>query len=157
MDQAIVDDLRRRFGLKVGLAAAEQLRMEIGGAYPLDEELVEEVAGVDVASGLPRRLTITSDEIRTALAEPLESIIDAIRQTVDGCTPDLAADLVQHGLVLCGGAALVRGLDRFISERTGIPARVADDALGAVAQGMVICLEHMDAWRRALESSDDSL
>jgi rod shape-determining protein MreB len=157
MDQAVIDHLRRRYGLKIGLTAAEHLRIEIGGAYPLDDELVEEVAGVDVASGLPRRLTVTTDEIRTALAEPLESIIDAIRQTVDGCTPDLAADLVQHGLVLCGGGALVRGLDHFISERTGIPARVADDALGTVAQGMAICLEHMDVWRSAMESSDDSL
>jgi rod shape-determining protein MreB len=157
MDQAVVDYLRRRYGLRIGLSAAEQLRIEIGGAYPLDEDLVEEVAGVDVASGLPRRLTLTSEELRAALADPLESIIDAIRQTVDGCTPDLAADLVQHGMVLCGGGALVRGLDRFLSERTGIPARISSEPLAAVAQGMVICLEHLDKWRSALESSDDNL
>jgi rod shape-determining protein MreB len=157
MDQAIVDYVRRRYGLRIGLSSAEQLRIEIGGAYPLDEDLVEEVAGVDVASGLPRRLTIASEEIRAALADPLESIIDAIRQTVDGCTPDLAADLVQHGMVLCGGGALVRGLDRFLTERTGIPARTASEPLAAVAQGMVICLEHLEMWRSALESSDDNL
>jgi len=157
MDQAIVDYVRRRYGLRIGLSSAEQLRIQIGGAYPLDEDLVEEVAGVDVASGLPRRHTIASEEIRAALADPLESIIDAIRQTVDGCTPDLAADLVQHGMVLCGGGALVRGLDRFLTERTGIPARIASEPLAAVAQGMVICLEHFDLWRSALESSDDNL
>ena len=157
MDQAVVDYLRRRYGLRIGLAAAEQLRIDIGSAYPLDDELIEEVAGADAASGLPRRLTITSEEMRTALAEPLESIIDAIRQTVDGCSPDLAGDLVHHGLMLCGGGGLVRGLDRFVAERTGIPARVAPDALGAVAKGMVICLEHLDIWRSALESNDDSL
>jgi rod shape-determining protein MreB len=157
MDQAVADYLRRRYGLRIGLAAAEQLRIDIGGAYPLDDDLVEEVAGVDVASGLPRRLTISSEEVRAALADPLETIIDAIRQTVDGCTPDLAADLVEHGMVLCGGGALVRGLDRFLSERTGIPARTASEPLAAVAEGMVICLEHLDMWRSALESSDDNL
>jgi rod shape-determining protein MreB len=157
MDQAVVDYMRRRYGLRIGLAAAELLRIEIGSASPLDEDMIEEVAGADMASGLPRRLTITSEEIRTALAEPLESIIDAIRQTVDGCSPDLAGDLVQQGLILCGGGALLRSLDRFVAERTGIPARVAPDALGAVAKGMVICLEHLDIWRSALESNDDNL
>jgi rod shape-determining protein MreB len=157
MDQAVVDYLRRRYGIRVGLAAAELLRIDIGSAYPLEEELVEEVAGADAASGLPRRLTITGDEIREALADPLESIVDAIRQTVDGCSPDLAADLAHYGLVLCGGGSLLRGLDRFITERTGIPARVAADALAAVAKGTLICLECLDTWRGALESSDDDV
>jgi rod shape-determining protein MreB and related proteins len=157
MDQAVADYLRRRYGLRIGLAAAEQLRIAIGSAYPLEEELVEEVAGADTASGLPRRLTISSEELREALAEPLEAIVDAIQQTVDGCSPDLAADLIHHGLVLCGGGALLRGLDRFLGERTGIPARVAPDALGAVAKGILTCLEHLDIWRGTLESSDDDV
>ena len=157
MDQAVADYLRRRYGLRIGLAAAEQLRIDLGSAYPLAEELVAEVAGADVAGGLPRRLTITSEEVRESLADPLESMVDAIRQTVDQCSPDLASDLVHHGLVLCGGGALVRSLDRFIAERTGIPARVAPDALGAVAKGTLICMEHLDTWRTSLESSDDEV
>jgi rod shape-determining protein MreB len=80
-----------------------------------------------------------------------------VRETVDGCTPDLAADLSRHGLVLCGGGALLRGLDRFLAERTGIPARVAPDALEAVAKGILTCLEHLDIWRGALESSNDDV
>jgi rod shape-determining protein MreB len=154
MDQAIVDYLRRRYGLKIGLVAAEQLKIDIGSAYPLDNELSTEIAGADLAGGLPRRLTITSEEARQALAEPLELIVDAIRETVDACSPDLAADLSQQGLVLCGGGALLRGLCRFISERTGISARVAADPLTAVVDGLLICLEDPETWRGAMESSN---
>ncbi len=157
MDAAIVDYLRRRHGLKIGVATAEQLRIDVGSAFPLEEELIDEIAGVDAASGLPRRITVTSEEIRAALAEPLESIIDAIRSTLDQCTPDLAADLVGQGVALAGGGSLLRSLDRFIAERTGIPARVAPDALTAVARGTLICLEHLDQWRGGMESSDDDI
>ena len=116
MDQAIVDYLRRHYSLRVGNPTAERLRIEIGSAFPLDDELVDEVSGVDCISGLPRRATVTSEEVRTALAEPLARIIDAIKTTIDGCGPDLAGDLVDTGLVLAGGGALLRGLDRFITE-----------------------------------------
>jgi rod shape-determining protein MreB len=156
MDQAVVDYLRRHYSLRVGLPAAERLRIDIGSAYPLDEELVDEISGVDVVSGLPRRATITSEEVRAALETPLAQIIDAIKATLDGCSPDLAGDLVDNGLVLAGGGALVRSLDRYISEQTGIPARVSPDALSAVAKGALICLEHLDQWRDMLESSDDA-
>ncbi len=157
MDQAIVDDLRRRHGLKVGLATAEQLRMDIGSAFPLEQEPVEEVAGVDAASGLPRRITVGSEEIRAALAEPLDEIVEAIRQTLDQCSPDLAADLVGQGVVLCGGGSLLRSLERFIAERTGLPARLAAEPMTAVAKGTLVCLENLEQWRHALESSDDDV
>jgi rod shape-determining protein MreB len=155
MDQAIVDYLRRHYSLRIGVPAAERLRVDIGSAYRLEEELVDEVGGVDTISGLPRRATVTSEEIRAALEEPMARIIDAIKGTLDGCTPELAGDLVDHGLVLAGGGSLLRGLDRFITERTGLPARVAPDALSAVARGTLICLEHLEQWRGTLESSDD--
>ena len=154
MDRAIVDYLKRRYSLRVGLAAAESLRVEIGSAYPLEDELVDEVRGIDAVSGLPRKAILTSEEIREALADPLEAILDAIKLTLDQCAPDLAADLVDNGLVLAGGGALVRGLDRFIGERTGLPTRVASDPLTACARGTLICLEHLDKWRSTLESSD---
>ena len=123
MDQAIVDYLRRRHDLKIGLATAEAVRIEIGSAAELDEELSTLVRGVDTGSGLPRRQALTSSEVREALAQPLDEIVDALKTTLDGCSPDLAADLVDHGLVLTGGAALVRRLDVFLEERIGLPVR----------------------------------
>lgn len=154
-DRAIVDYLRRNYSLRIGVATAERLRIDIGSAYPLEEELVDEVSGADAVSGLPRKASITSEEIREALGEPLARIIDAIRSVLDGCGPDLAADLVDHGLVLAGGGALTRGLDKFVMEHTGLPARVSNDALEAVAKGVLICLEHLDEWHRMLEAGHD--
>ncbi len=155
MDRAIVDYLKRHYSLRVGLPAAERLRIELGSAYPLDEEQVEQISGIDTVSGLPRQATVTSEEIRQALGDPLEAIIEAIKATLDGCSPDLAADLVSNGLVLCGGGSLLRRMDRFITEQTGLPARVAPEPLTAVVAGMSICLEHLDRWRPTLQSSDD--
>jgi len=157
MDQALVDYLRRRCGLRIGLAAAERLRIDMGSAYPLEQELVEEVRGLDTKSGLPRKATITSDQIREALGGPLEKILDAIKQTLDHLTPDLAADLMDNGLVLSGGGSLTRGIDRFIADETGLPVRIAPEPLSTVATGMLICLEHLDRWRSDLESSDDDV
>jgi rod shape-determining protein MreB len=156
-DRAIVDYLRRNYSLKIGLAMAEKLRIEIGSAYPLDTELVDEVRGVDTISGLPRKSTLTSEEVREALGEPLGRIVEAIKSVLDRCSPDLAADLVDNGLVLAGGGALTRGLDRFVTEQTGLPARVAVDALSAVAKGTLICLEHLGQWRKTLQSSDEDV
>jgi rod shape-determining protein MreB len=157
MDQAIVSYLRRHYSLRIGLPAAERLRIDIGSAFPLAQELVDEVSGLDGVSGLPRKATLTSEEIRQALADPLEEIVEAVKATLDQCSPDLAADLVDQGLVLCGGGSLLRGLDRFITEQTGLPARLAPDPLTAVAKGALICMEHFNRWRPTLESSDDDL
>ncbi|MCA9246246.1 MAG: rod shape-determining protein [Planctomycetales bacterium] len=155
MDQAIVGYLRRHYSLRVGLATAENLRLEIGSAHPIESETTAEVSGADVVSGLPRKATITSEEVREALAESLEAIVDAVRGTLDTTGPDLAADLVQQGLVLAGGGALLPGLDRFLAEHTGLPVRLAGDPLTAVATGAQICLEHFNNWRSSLHSSDD--
>ena len=157
MDQALVDYLRRRLSLRIGLSAAERLRIDAGSAYPLEEELVEEVRGLDTTSGLPRKATVTSEEIREALGHPLEKILEAIKQTLDHLTPDLAADLMDNGLLLSGGGSLTRGIDRFIADEIGLPIRVASEPLCAVATGMLICLEHLDRWRSDLESSDDDV
>lgn len=157
MDQAIVSYLRRHYSLRIGLSAAERLRIDIGSAYPLPQELGDEVTGLDTVSGLPRKASLTSEEIRQALADPLNEIVEAVKATLDQCSPDLAADLVDQGLVLCGGGSLLRGLDRFLTEQTGLPARVAPDPLTVVAKGALICLEHFGRWRTSLESSDDDL
>jgi rod shape-determining protein MreB len=157
MDVAIVEYLRRRLSLRIGLPTAERLRIDLGSAYPLEEELTDEVRGVDVVSGLPRRAPITSEEIRQALSDPLEKIAQSIKETIEGCTPDLVSDLFDNGLVLCGGGSLLRRLDRFLAERTGLPTRVTPDPLTAVARGTQICLEHLAQWHGMLESSDDDL
>jgi len=153
-DLALAEYLRRRFNLKVGLSAAERLRIEIGSAYPLADELVEEVRGVDAISQLPRKAVITSEEVREGLAPPLAQLLASIRETLDDCPTDLAADLIDNGVVLSGGGALVSGLDRFVTEHTGLPARVHPDATEAVARGALVCLERFDLWRGSMESGD---
>lgn len=157
MDQAIVDYLYRHYSLRIGLPAAERLKIDLGSAYPLEQEQVAEIGGLDSISGLPRKAMITSEEVRQALSDPIDAILDAIKATLDRLTPDLAADLMDNGLVLCGGGALLRGLDRRLAEQTGLPVRVAPEPLQTVAKGMLICMEYLDQWRPTLESSDDDV
>jgi rod shape-determining protein MreB len=154
MDQVIVDYLRRHYSLRVGHSEAERLRIAIGSAAPLEEELVEEVRGVDAISSLPRKAVVTSEEVREALARPLDAIVQAIKLVLDDCPTELASDLVDNGLVLSGGGALLRSLDRFLSEQTGMPARLADDPLETVARGALVCLENLGRWRGALQRAD---
>ncbi len=153
MDQAIVEYLRRTHGLRVGLTAAEQLRIDLGSAWPIDDERTTEVRGLDVTNGMPRRMEIKAAHVREALA-PLERIVETIRATLNSCSPDLISDLVDRGVVLCGGGSLLAGLDRWITYRTGLPAGVAAEPQAAVVQGTLICLEHLDTWRNFVESSD---
>jgi len=155
MDQAIVDYLRRRHSLRVGLAAAEQLRIDVGSAAPLPRETAQEVRGLDAVGSLPRAANVTSEEVRHALEEPLETILDAVKATLDGCSPELAADLVDRGVVLCGGGALLRGLDRYLAEHTGLPVRLASDPQTTVLTGALVCLENLGRWRTSLQSSHD--
>jgi rod shape-determining protein MreB len=155
MDQALVDYLRRHYSLRASLSAAERLRIEAGSAWPLDEERSQEVTGLDTVSGLPRRASITTEEVRQALAEPLEQIVEAIQQVIDRCGPDLAEDVVQRGLILCGGGSLLAGLDRYLTERTGIPTRRAPRPRTAVVEGLLLALEQFDRWRANLQSSED--
>ena len=119
MDRAIVDYLRRHYSLRDRTACRRAAADRHRQRRPLEEELVAEVSGVDTASGLPRKATVTSEEVRQALGDPLEAILEAVNATLDQCSPDLAADLVDHGMVLCGGGALLRRLDRFLAEQTG--------------------------------------
>ncbi|HLA84824.1 MAG TPA: rod shape-determining protein [Thermoguttaceae bacterium] len=154
MDQAVVDYLRRRHGLRVGTAAAEQLRIDVGSAVPLARETAREIRGVDAASSLPRAASVTSEEVRHALADPLEEILDAVKAVLDGCSPELAADLVDRGIVLCGGGALLGGLDRYLAEQTGLPVRVAADPQKTVVTGALVCLENLARWRTSVQSGE---
>lgn len=157
MDRAVVAYLHRHYSLRIGTAAAEQLRVDIGSAWPMAEETAREIRGIDTLGGLPRTATITSEEVRQALADPLEAILDAIKSTLDRVSPELAADLVDHGMALCGGGALLGGLDRYLAEQTGLPVRVVEQPRQAVVRGALVCLEHFDRWRAVLESTDDDV
>jgi len=155
MDQAIVEHLKRNYNLLIGEPMAERIKIEIGSAYPLEQELTMEVRGRDLISGLPRKVLVSSEETREALAEPVDRIIGAVKRTLERCEPELAADLVDNGMVMAGGGSLLRGIDRVMGEQTGLTVRIADDPLTAVARGTGICLDHLSQWRAALESSDD--
>jgi len=155
MDAAIVNYLKRNFSLKIGAQTAEKLKIELGNAYPLEQELTSEVRGLDTISGVPRKAMVTSEEIRQALLDPLERIIGGVKDVIEQCDPELVSDLVDNGLVLTGGGALLRGIETLMNEQLGIPARVIDDPLTTVARGTAICVEHLARWRDSLDSGDD--
>ncbi|MBI4398057.1 MAG: rod shape-determining protein [Candidatus Omnitrophica bacterium] len=134
-DDAIVQHLKKTYNLLIGEATAEDIKIKIGSAYPLEEELTMEVRGRDILAGLPKTITVTSEEIREALSEPASSILEAVRITLERTPPELSADLLTRGLVLAGGGALLRGLDKLVAEETGLPVHIADDPLTAIALG----------------------
>ena len=157
MDETITAHLRRTHGLRIGPATAERLRVRVGSAAPLPVTRSDEVPGVDVTSGLPRRLLVDSEEIRRALAEPLAAIVDAIKDTLDGVTTDMAADLLDNGLTLTGGGSQLAGLDQYLNSQTGLAVRRVPHPERAVVQGLLIGLEHLSEFRAAMESSDDDV
>ncbi len=144
MDECIAQYMKRVYNLMIGLRTAEEIKMTMGSAYPVDEETSVEVKGRDLVAGLPKTLTITSEEIREALQEPVSSIIDAIRITLERCPAELSADLVDRGMVLAGGGALLAGFDKLIAEQTGLPVHLADDPLVAVADGTGVVLSELN-------------
>ena len=152
MDQAVVKYLRRRYSLRIGEQSAELLKTTIGSAAPLDHELSHEVSGLDTASGIPRKAMITSEEVREALYEPLENIVDCIRGTIERCQPELIADLADTGLMLTGGVAMLRGIDRYLNQHLGIPIRIVDSPRTTVTRGAMICLDHLDQWQDRLDN-----
>ena len=135
LDAAVVNYMKRAYNLLIGERTAEEIKMKIGSAYPLDEELSMEVKGRDSVAGLPKTIHITSQEVREALSDTIGAIVDAVRTTLERCPPELSADLVDRGFVMAGGGSLIRGIDRLLSEKTGLPVTVADDPLSAVANG----------------------
>jgi rod shape-determining protein MreB len=135
IDGAIVNYMKRAYNLLIGERTAEEIKLRVGSAYPLDEEITMEVKGRDSVAGLPKTIHITSQEIREALSDTMAAIVDAVRSALERCPPELSADLVDRGFVLAGGGALIRGIDRLLSEKTGLPVVVADDPLSAVANG----------------------
>ena len=148
-DGAITSHMKRAHNLMIGERTAEEIKLKIGSAFPLDEEMTMEVKGRDLSQGLPRTLSVRSEEIRDALKEPLSSILEAIRQILEQCPPELSGDLVDRGIVIAGGGALLRGIDRLISKETQLPVTIADDPLISVANGTGRVLQDIDYWRNA--------
>ena len=153
MDEAIVNYLRKTYNLIVGESTAEQIKWAIGSAYPLEEELTMDVKGGDVMAGLPRTMTITSQEIREALDEPVTAIVDAVKQALALTPPELSADILDRGIIMSGGGSKLRGLDARIRKETGLSVNVIDDPLLCVCKGAARILEELDKFRPVLISS----
>jgi rod shape-determining protein MreB len=152
MDEAIINHMKRTYNMMIGEQTAERIKIEIGSASPLEKEIPMDVRGRDMISGLPRKTTVTSEEIRQALQEPCQAIIEAITRTLERAEPELAADLVDNGIVLAGGGALLRGLPTVVAKATGLPTKLADDPLTCVARGTCIYLENLELWKSTLEN-----
>jgi rod shape-determining protein MreB len=154
MDASIVEFMKQHFSLKIGTPTAEQIKLRVGSAFALEQELTSDVRGLDTISGVPRKAIVTSEEIREALKPPLEAIVNCIKTVIERCQPELVADIVDTGLVLTGGGGLLRSLDRLLHEQLGIPVRVANEPLNTVARGAAICLEHLNEWRDRFDSGE---
>jgi len=148
LDKAIVQYMKRSYNLMVGERTAEEIKIKIGSAYPMEMETSTEVKGRDLVTGMPKTRMITSQEVREALLEPISAIVDSVRVALESCPPELSADLVDRGLVMAGGGALLRGLDKLLSEQTGLPVHIAEDPLSAVAEGTGRCLNEIKFLRQ---------
>ena len=148
MDTAVAEYVKRKHNLLIGERTAEEIKIRIGSAFPLEQELTMEVKGRDLAAGLPKTLTIRSEEIREALQEPVSQILESIRITLERCPPELSADLIDRGIVMAGGGSLLRGIDRMVAQETGLPVHIADDPLSAVAEGTGRVLHELQFLKR---------
>ena len=143
-DESIINYIRRNYGMLIGDTTAENVKKQIGTAFPGLEVLEMEVKGRNLAEGIPRTFTVTSNEILEALSEPTNQIVTAVKQALEQTPPELGADIAERGLILTGGGALLRDLDRLLREETGLPVMVAEDPLTCVVRGCGIALEKMD-------------
>ncbi len=155
-DEAIVNHMKRAHGLLIGEQTAERIKIEIGSAAPTGPEVKMDVRGRDMKGGLPRKVEVTSQEIRQALSEPVQLISEAVVRVLERAKPELAADLVDNGITLAGGGALLRGLDKVLNTATGLDVRIADDPLTCVARGTSMYLENLDLFKDTLESDADT-
>ncbi|MGE5344750.1 MAG: rod shape-determining protein [Acidithiobacillales bacterium] len=148
MDEAIIQYIKRRYNLLVGERTAEQVKIEIGSAYPLDEPLTMEIKGRDLVEGVPKTLTLTDAEVRESLAETVGIIVEAVRVALERTPPELSADIMDKGIVLTGGGAMLKNLDRRLREETGLPISLAEEPLSSVALGTGAMLADVDLLRK---------
>ncbi len=153
MDEAIIQYARRAYNLLIGERSAEEIKIAIGSAFPGREENAVDVRGRDLVSGLPRTIRMTSAEIREAMAEPVQAIVEAVKQTLERTPPELSADIVDRGIIMAGGGALLRGIDRLLAEETGMPVSLTDDPLAAVVMGTGKALEEIEVLRKVMVTS----
>ncbi|HCA47616.1 MAG TPA: rod shape-determining protein, partial [Armatimonadetes bacterium] len=146
MDEAITAYVRHELNLFIGESTAEEVKIRIGSAFPLAQETEMTIRGKDLVSGLPKSVTLTSQHVREAIREPLGIIVELVKETLDETPPELAADVMNRGIMLAGGVSLLRGLDQLISAETDVPVYVADDPLTAVVVGTARYLEELDRW-----------
>ena len=145
-DASIINYIKRKYNLLIGERTAENIKIEIGNAFPSEKEESIEIKGRNLLNGLPENVTITTKEVRDALAEPLSKVLDAIKSTLEETPPELAADIIEHGITLTGGGALLRGLDKLIARETGMPVYIAEYPLDCVAEGTGKILENMEKY-----------
>jgi rod shape-determining protein MreB len=157
LDDAIAAYLKRRHNLVIGDRTAEELKVAIGSALPLEEEMTYQVRGRDQISGLPRTITVSSTDVTNAIQDQLQSIVGAVRSVLERTPPELASDVVDRGIVLSGGTAMLRNLDRLITEEIGIPAYVAENPMECVAMGAGIALDHLDLIKRSMPAEGEWL
>jgi rod shape-determining protein MreB len=157
LDESIMQFLKKEYSLAIGERTAEEVKIVLGSAWPLEQEMYAEVRGRDLVTGLPQTVVIATDEIREAIEEPVSAIVDAVKTTLDRTPPELAADIMERGVVLAGGGALLTGIDVRIHHETGMPVLVAPDPLHCVAIGSGQSLEEFDALKGVLFSSSPSV
>ncbi len=148
MDEAVIQYIKKKYNLLIGERSAEQIKLEIGSAFPLDEPLTMEIKGRDLIEGIPKTLTVTDAEIREALAEPISIILNAVRVALERTPPELSADIVDRGIVLTGGGSLLKNFDRLLREETGLPVSVAEDPLSSVVLGTGKMLSDFELLRK---------
>jgi rod shape-determining protein MreB len=148
MDESVIQYIKKKYNLLIGERTAEQIKLEIGSAFPLDEPITMEIKGRDLIEGIPKTLTITDAEIREALAEPISIILNAVRVALERTPPELSADIVDRGIVLTGGGSLLKNLDKLLREETGLPVSVAEDPLSSVVLGTGKMLSDFDLLRK---------
>jgi rod shape-determining protein MreB len=144
MDEAIMTHVKRKYNMLIGESTSEEIKIKTGSAYPMDPEQQLEVKGRDLVTGIPQNITITSEEVRKAISEQVDSIVQAVRVALEQTPPELAADIVDRGIVLTGGGALLKGLDQLLREETSLPITVVDDPLSTVVVGTGKALDNLD-------------
>jgi rod shape-determining protein MreB and related proteins len=155
LDDAIMQYVKKEFSLAIGDRTAEEVKIHMGSAWPLDEEMTADIRGRDLISGLPRTVPLTTEQVRESLAEPVSAIVDAVKTTLDKTPPELAADIMEQGITITGGGALLAGLDRRLAHETGMPINIAHDPLYSVVIGSGRALENIDAMRGLMSLGGD--